>query len=358
MIDDATREVRTTPSLDPHPEGTRRTRVFAPFLYPSTFILQDINTLAAVYDVRRLLISSSRWPLPGLGEVMRSDLLFCWFGSARYLPYILLARLLGKPVLVVAGGYDVAAEPSINYGNMRGGLRRFLGRLVFRMATVTVAFSEASRRELEQNGRVPRERSHLLMLGFDIDRPPQPIDADTKKPMVITVGVIDEMTIHRKGLLTLARMSRLLPDVPVVFVGKATEAALAELQSEAGPNARFTGFVSDRELDTIYQEGAVYAQPSVHEGFGCTVAEAMLYDCIPVVSDRGSLPEVVGPCGYYVAPGDPMVLADAVRRAIAHGPPGPESPRARIQRLFPVSVRRRGLISLVEDLLAPRMRSR
>ena len=154
----------------------------------------------------------------------------------------------------------------------------------------------------------------------------------------------------------MARMSRLLPDVSVVFVGEAQPAALAELQAVAGPNVSFTGFASPEELAAIYREAAVYAQPSVHEGFGCTVAEAMLYDCVPVVSDRCSLPEVVGPCGYYTPPNDPAALAVAVRRALTDGAHGPESSRERIRRLFPVSLRRARLTALVGDLLAQRMR--
>jgi glycosyltransferase involved in cell wall biosynthesis len=334
-----------------------RARIFAPYLHPSTFVLQDIDALALVYDVHRYRVPSLRRGVPRLSEVIRCDLLFCWFGSLRFLPYMALARLFGKRVLVIAGGYDVAAEPAINYGNMRGGLSKLLGRLVFRLATLTVAFSEASRRELEQNAQVPKARCRLIVLGFDVDRPTQPVDLRVKRPIVVTVGIIDSTTMYRKGLLTVARMSRLLPDVRVLFVGKADANALAELEAVAGPNVRFTGFVSQAELDAIYQEAAVYVQASLHEGFGCAVAEAMLYDCVPVVSDRGSLPEVVGPCGYYTPPDDPAALAEAVQAALAYGAQGPESPRERIRRMFPSSARRARLIALVDELLPQRARS-
>lgn len=333
----------------------RRARVVVPFIYPSTFVLHDIDTLAEVYDVRRIFISSFRSGLAGLSAVFRADLLFCWFGSPKFLPYILIARVLRRPVLVVAGGYDVAAEPSISYGNMRPGLTRFLGRVLFGLASMTVSFSEASQREVEENALVPRDRTRLIFLGFNLDRPPEPVDPAAKHPVVIAVGFIDETTIHRKGLLTLARMSRLLPHVTVVFVGKSAPAALATLRSAAGPNVRFTGFVTDAELDAIYREAAVYVQASIHEGFGCTVAEAMLYDCTPVVTDRGSLPEVVGDCGYYVPPDDPAALASAVQLALEKGPPGTESGRQRIRRLFPASARRTQLLALIDDLVAQRL---
>lgn len=342
----------TALAREPGNGPSRRARVFMPYLYPSTFVLQDIDTLGKAYDVRALLVSSARRIIPGLYEVMRADVVLCWFGSPRYLPYVALAWALRKPVVVIAGGYDVAAEPSIDYGNMRPGLLRVLGRILFRMATVAVAFSEASLRELERNAGVPADRSRLIVLGFEVDRPPDVVAFGSKLPAVVAVGVIDATTIHRKGLLTIARMSGLLPDVSVTFVGRADPAARAALEAVSGPNVRFAGFASSAELESIYRSAAVYAQPSVHEGFGCTVAEAMLYNCVPIVSDRGSLPEVVGASGYYTTPDDPEALARAVRRALADGAPGPESPRDRVVRLFSVSLRRARLTELVDGLLA------
>lgn len=328
-----------------------RARIFMPYLHPLSFVLQDVETLSAVYDVRTLLVRPIRALPAGLWQVACADVLYCWFGSVRFLPYVIAARLLGKPVVVIAGGYDVADEPSIDYGNMRPGLQRVLGRLIFRLATVAVAFSEAGLRELRKNAGVPIDRSRVIMLGFE-DHPPAPIPPQAKQPTVMAIGTIDASTIRRKGWLTVARMSRLVPEVSVVIVGKGTPEAVAELQSAAGPNVRFAGFVSSAERDELFSRAAVYAQPSVHEGFGCAVAEAMLFGCVPVVSDRGSLPEVVGPCGYYVPPDDPPALADAVRRAIAEGAPGPESPRERIARLFPLSCRRTRLYALIDEVLA------
>lgn len=335
----------------------RRPKIFATYLHPSSFVIQDFETLEAAFDVHRCAVPRLRRGIPGLGALASADILLCWFGSVRFLPYTLFARLLGKPVIVIAGGYDVAAESSIDYGNMRGGLTRLFGRLLFRLATLVVAFSEASRRELERNAGVPRARSRLILLGFDVERPSEPVASGAKRAMVLSVGIIDETTIYRKGFLTLARMSKLLPDVPVVFVGRHEPAARDKLEEVAGANVRFTGFVSAAELDTLYRDAAVYAQPSVHEGFGCAVAEAMLYDCVPVVSDRGSLPEVVGSCGYFAPPDDPTALADVVRQALTRGVTGDETPRQRIQRLFPVAARRTHLLALIEEVLAVKGKS-
>lgn len=322
--------------------------IISPILYMRSFIRQDLDTLKERYEVREV------WSL-AKGDLVRSlfalrgaDLVFCWFGSLRYLPMILLARLLGKPVLVISGGYDVANEPGIDYGNMRGGMTAFLGRLIFKLATVVVPYSSAGQEETTRNAHVPVSKQQLIYLGFP---PMGPETPPAKRPMVLTVGRMDESTIHRKGLITIARMSHLLPGIEIVMAGGGSPEAMAELKRESGPNVQFPGIVSDDVLQQLLSEAAVYLQPSVHEAFGCAVAEAMLYGCVPVVSDRGSLPEVVGDTGFYVPPDDPQALASAVQQALPEQGKGLQA-RKRVLELFPITRRRSELFALIDRLLA------
>lgn len=327
---------------------TRKPVIVSPLLYMRSFIRQDLDTLKAKYEVREV------WSL-AKGDLVRSlfalrgaDLVFCWFGSLRYLPMIAVARLLGKPVLVISGGYDVANEPGIDYGNMRGGYTAALGRWIFRMANVVAPYSTAGQEETTRNAHVPVSKQQLIYLGF----PPMGPDTPPKKrPMVLTVGRMDDSTILRKGLVTIARMSHLLPEVEIVMAGGGSPEAMAELKREAGPNVQFPGIVSDDVLQQLLSEAAVYLQPSVHEAFGCAVAEAMLYGCVPVVSDRGSLPEVVGDTGFYVPPDDPEALAAAVRQALPETGKGIKA-RERVLELFPIARRQRALYELIDRLLA------
>jgi glycosyltransferase involved in cell wall biosynthesis len=62
------------------------------------------------------------------------------------------------------------------------------------------------------------------------------------------------------------------------------------------------GQPGDRELAALMAGADVYCLPSLYEGFGITVLEAMACGAAVVVSDRGSLPEVVGEAGVVVAP--------------------------------------------------------
>jgi glycosyltransferase involved in cell wall biosynthesis len=251
-------------------------------------------------------------------------------------------------VVVVAGGYDVAAVPEIDYGNMRGGLARVLGRWLFRCASVVLPYSHAAAREVSRNAGVGSRKQQMIYLGFEPAQFPLHSRA-AKEPWVLTVAGIDQSTIYRKGLLTVARVSRLMPDVPFIIAGRGEPAALEALRRAGGPNLRLPGFVSDAELADLYARAKVYFQPSVHEAFGCAVAEAMLHNCIPVVTAAQSLPEVVGGCGYYVPARDPAAMVATLRRALEDGlPPGSEEPRARILREFPAS-RRAALLDAVLD---------
>lgn len=333
-----------------HDNGRQRTlRILAPHINSRSFIEKDLDALRERHTVRTADCSSVLRSLRDLGMVFWADCVFCWFGSIRFLPYVLLGRALRKKVVVIAGGYDVARVPEIRYGNMCRFWPRQLGRFLFRCAHLVLPVSRSNLAETQRHARVAADRLCLIYHGFD---PAFASDAGLRTPkerLVFTVGTIDKSTVYRKGLITIARLSRRMPDVPFVVAGPYREEALALLKREAGENVQFPGRLSDRQLHDYFARAKVYLQPSLHEAFGCSVAEAMLYDCIPVVSDRYALPEVVGQAGYCVAPTDLDGLADAVRRALAGQTPGDESPRKRVLRAFPWSTRRARLVEAVES---------
>ena len=127
-------------------------------------------------------------------------------------------------------------------------------------------------------------------------------------------------------------------------------AALEHLREASGPNVGFPGRVSDADLRHLYSTAAVYLQPSLHEGFGSAVAEAMLYGCIPVVSRRFSLPEVVGESGLYADPEDLEDIARQVSRVLEGAVTLATAPRERIAQEFPLARRRLELLGLIDAL--------
>ena len=83
-----------------------------------------------------------------------------------------------------------------------------------------------------------------------------------------------------------------------------------------GEHVVFTGHVNEDDLLALYQSADVFAYPSLYEGFGLPVLEAMACGVPVVCSDRGSLPEVAGDAALLVDPTDEPALAAALVRAL------------------------------------------
>jgi len=129
-------------------------------------------------------------------------------------------------------------------------------------------------------------------------------------PYILFVGTLEP----RKNLVTLLRaLSRLPNDVRLTVVGAEGWAGTGpgELARELGVSERVTlaGRVSDAELDALYRGARVFAMPSLSEGFGLPVLEAMARGTAVVCSDSGSLPEIAGDAALLHEPLDDATLA-------------------------------------------------
>ena len=79
---------------------------------------------------------------------------------------------------------------------------------------------------------------------------------------------------------------------------------------------RHTGYIDRSRLRQLYEEASVLVLPSLHEGFGLPVVEAMKVGVPVVASDRGALPEIVQDAGLIVDATNHNELANAIKRMI------------------------------------------
>ena len=272
-----------------------------------------LNDLADVQDFH----ASQKFPR-GLNTylhgIRKADLVFGWFASWNSLWSLILAKLFHKPSILVIGGYDVANLPEADYGHQRGGVQKWVSCWAMNLATVLLPFSRFSQEEAEKNAGIPAQRMKMTYIG--IPDPFNSMPRRAKERMALTVGKVDWSNLKRKGLESFVRAAAYLPDVQFVLVGEWADKAIEHLRKMASANVLFTGRVTEAELLDYYRKASVYVQASLHEGFGLSVAEAMLAGCIPVVTQVGALPEVVGDCGFYCLSDSLESLVQSVRSSL------------------------------------------
>jgi len=333
------------------PVGTARSspRILYVHNLRSRFVELDLEMLRRRHEVTEYYLASRRLdPAALYRAVAEHDLVFGWFASWHTFLPVLLARLQHKPSLLVVGGYDLANMPGIGYGHQRGGLKKWTSRGAMRLATCLVTNAYYSQGEAVRNAQIAAERVSVVYHGVpDLfgALPPGP-----RERLALTVGRVEWPSLGRKGHEPFVRAAALLPDVEFALVGVWHDAAIDHLRAIATPNVTFTGRVAEETLREYYRRAAVYVQVSAHEGFGMSVAEAMLAGCVPVVTRAGALPEVVGEAGIYADSQQPEATARAIRAALEL----PESARPRIrQRIlndFPLEKRQRRFEQIIAQL--------
>ena len=141
---------------------------------------------------------------------------------------------------------------------------------------------------------------------------------DPGRPYVLAVGNLQP----RKNLGRLFAAYRAVlaagVDVDLVVAGPEHYRADEVLREarEARSRIRFSGYLSDRQLAACYRCAAVFAFPSLFEGFGIPPLEAMAHGVPVICSNAGSLSEVCGDAALYFDPLDVESIAETLRRAL------------------------------------------
>ena len=328
----------------------KRKRILYVFARESSFVAIDRALLGERWDV-------VEWRQQGpvvnvfrlLREVARSDLVFGWFASWHTFLPVLLARVMRKPSVIVIGGYDTACMPEIGYGLQQRGALRTVSRWVMRHATRLVTNSEYSRAEAERNVGLDPDRVTLVYHG--VPDPFGELPATERERLALTIGIVERRNLERKGLRSFVQAAASLPDVAFLLAGRWDDDSADTLRDQAPPNVTLTGWVEQEVLNEQMRRASVYVQASAHEGFGLSVAEAMLAGCIPVTTRAGALPEVVGDTGVLVEDADPARLASAIAEALAMDDGARRRARDRILGNFGLDVRRAGLHRVVAEEL-------
>ena len=185
--------------------------------------------------------------------------------------------------------------------------------------------SEAVKRDLIEHFGVDAEKITAVHHGVNedfFDAPPSMIDLarrtyDLPKRYVLFVGAMEP----RKNLTTLVEAyGNLSPGLrkrhPLVVTGAAGWKNESIKKALKSLGAHMTGYVRRGLLPAVYHAAELFVLPSLYEGFGMPLLEAMAARVPIVTSNVSSMPEVAGEAALYVDPRDPSDLADAMGRLL------------------------------------------
>jgi glycosyltransferase involved in cell wall biosynthesis len=278
----------------------------------SSFIKNDYELLSDHYEVSKFNIKTITDIFSLAAAVSKCDLTYIWFAGKHAFPAVFIAMAMGKRSIVVAGGYDVACEPRINYGQFALGRNsRMYARFALNNADIVLAVSEFVRGEAL--ARSNPKRLEVVYNGIDVDtfNP-----GGKKEDLVLTVASGSMDVVKLKGIDIFVSAAAYLPEIKFEVIGLREKDIVSALPSGIPENVEFIGHMPNKELIKNYKRAKVYCQLSYVESFGVALAEAMACECVPVVSDRGALPEIVGDTGFYVPYGDVELAAKGIRLAL------------------------------------------
>lgn len=257
--------------------------------------------------------------------------------------FTLPPTLPGTRTLLTVHDLSFVRVPETASPSLRAYLDAVVPRSV-RRAEHVLADSEATRDDLIALYDTPPSKITVLWSGVDsrfapitgtatlqavCDRYHLPDD-----PFLLSVGTVQPRKNYTRLIEALARLREDIPGLSLVIAGGKgwlEDPIYAALdQYKLRDAVVFTGFARDEDLPALYSLARAVALPSLYEGFGLPVLEAMACGTPVVTSNLSSLPEVAGDAALLVDPLDVDALTDALRRLISD-----ESLRA--------SLRQRGL---------------
>jgi glycosyltransferase involved in cell wall biosynthesis len=218
-------------------------------------------------------------------------------------------------------------DPESAFPRLRHYLNRVVPRSVAR-ATHILADSLATQKDLTELFGTPPVKITVLYGGVDARfvpvLEPERLTAVRARygigegPFILGIGTIQPRKNYQRLIQAFANIKSQIPSLELVIVGSKgwmydtifSEVKRLGLESQV----LFPGFVDDDDLPALYSAAEMLAYPSIYEGFGLPILEAMACGTPVVTSNTSSLPELAGNAALLVEPTDVGAIAAAMRR--------------------------------------------
>jgi glycosyltransferase involved in cell wall biosynthesis len=201
--------------------------------------------------------------------------------------------------------------------------RAYLGSVMgpaLRQAAAVLVISETTRDDLLSCYPLPglEKKVVVLPLGVTPSVAAGPLPPGLEPGYILAVGTVEPRKNYPR-LLAAYRQLRSRTDVPPLVIAGRPGWAYGDTLQQIGaePGVRFLGHVEDATLTALYEHAGVLAFPSLYEGFGLPLLEAMAHGVPSVVSGVGAMPEVAKGAAILVDPEDVSSIAGGLERLLA-----------------------------------------
>jgi len=319
--------------------------------YTAPFVERDREILQKEYQVEIGIsnkLSNSGWNYLRIfmttgWQVLRNDLVYCWFADYRARVGVFWARVMGKKAIVVIGGYEVR---DIIYGEEAKAIHF---PYILRKADLLITVSDHYQKCLQE--KFPEYAGKLKRIYNGIVITDQGKTELKKENLVITVcsGNTDSR-FKEKGLDLFIEAAVKLPSYQFAIIGAEGDLKKTISSKHNLSNLILVPALQEVELIKWYQSAKVYCQFSRHESFGLALVEAMAWQCVPVVRGIASLRERVGDCGYVLEPGDSQDVGTIIEQAANNNAEKGGMAAKRVMKLYDIKKRKEALLKCLREI--------
>lgn len=299
----------------------------------SSFVLKDIEILQEKYQVldfffdtankKRYLVLLIKQKLFLLRHIFGTKLIVCQFaGNHTFLP-ILFSKLFFKKSIIVAGGTDCVSFPSIEYGNFYNKLLAFTTAYSFKKSHLILPVHETlveynytyQNNDFEKQGYryfIPNIKTPYKVIYNGYDSNKWYCNSEKEKITFVTIGagLGSRFGFKLKGIDLIFAIANHFPKAIFYIVGG------KDIKQEAPENVKLLDKIPNNKLRDFLNTKQFYLQLSMSEGFPNALSEAMLCECVPIVSNVGGMPDIVSDCGFILKTKNENQLVDLVTQAI------------------------------------------
>mgnify|MGYP006148388365 CR=1 FL=1 len=323
----------------------------------STFVVKDLEILSSEYKLRIHHFSlKSKFTLPLsfikqffyllLNAFSNQIWVIQFAGYQSFLP-VLLGRVFQKKTVLVLGGTDCVSFPSIRYGCFYNPILRHFTRYSIKHASLLLPVDDTlvsynytyQENDFPKQGfsfHIPNVKTPFQVIynGYDSSQWKTALKEENSF-VTVAANLNTRFGKELKGIDLILNAAKLFPNCQFYIVGGRT------LSLENSSNIHLLDTIPNDQLVSFIGSKQFYLQLSMSEGFPNALSEAMLCECIPIVSNVGAMPKIIGDTGYLLTKKNITELQRLIQQAIDEPEKSEKGKQARKQIKTNFSIQRR-----------------